>query len=207
MQFESQYFLFSADRNARAISYAIADMKLDRGNMEATNVFGAGNPSVPIIDAVTSDSCGCTATCTRRAIAAATASDLESYPMRAAQRLEREPVWTAAGLRGREASHRSVPRTGRQGMPVEVGFRSVAASAPNAHRPNIARSSQWIESGPAINRRSRNLLVTRSSSHPCWRSDAPSAAAAGAALIERSHKQRHVVLSADHRIRLPLRNR
>jgi hypothetical protein len=137
--------------------------------MEAINVFGAGNPPAPIIDAVTSDNCSCMATCTRRSIAVAAASDVESYPTSTAQRLQRQPMWTASALRvhGAGARHRSVLRAERLDRPVEVSLRSVAASATNTPRPNIARSSQWIESGPAITRRSQQLPITRGASTRC----------------------------------------
>lgn len=173
--------------------------------MEATNVFGAGNPSVPINNAVTSTIYGCTATCMRGSIAAATASDLGSCSIPIAQRSDRGPAWMTVALqrRGTGTSHRLALQTERHRACVDGSLRSAAASAQDILWAKRSPLSQRIEPDPAAARRLEHLDVTRSSHSRSWRMRALHRPW----LPARTHKQRHIVLSADHRIRLPLRNR
>jgi hypothetical protein len=139
--------------------------------MEATNVFGAGNPSVPINNAVTSTIYGCTATCMRGSIAAATASDPESRSMPKAQRPDRWPAWMTVALqrRGTGTSHRLALQTEHHRACVEGSLRSVAASAQDILWAKRSPLSQRIEPDPAVARRLEHLHVTRSPHSRSWR--------------------------------------
>ena len=137
----------------------MTEMKFDRGNMEATNVLGAGNPSVSFIDAVTLYICGCTATCMRRPIAAATASDLEPYPVPTAQWPEHGPVWITTLARTRRWSKPPIGALNR--APSRFSPRHPSAQ----HSLLIAVDRKWSCATPP----SQNLPITRSASTRCWR--------------------------------------
>jgi hypothetical protein len=181
--------------------------------MEATNVFGAGSPPVPAIDAITSRTCGGTTMRTRKAMTAASDLEPERVTVIAAQRPRREPVHfaPAPGRRCTEARVRPRFPIPHQRMPVEAALRPIVARVPSTqgetpptHCTGRMRSARGTTPQAACRLRAVRHAALATAG-------AAAATASGSrrshGSLERTHKHRHTVLSADHRIRLPLRNR
>lgn len=131
--------------------------------MEATNVFGAENPSAPFIATVTLEISDCAMTCIGGPSSASAADERGACMVPTVQ-------WPG-GVRS----------AGRRNK------RAVATPVPRHLSPKQCRPSHWIEHDPAIALRPQNLQLARGSGIRCRSMlRAASVVAAGTPLVEKN---------------------